>query len=308
MEKRELIICRGIQGSGKSTWAKQWAKEQPETRIRINFDDMRNMLGEYWVTSREKVVSSIYTTTLAYAMEKGYSIVVDNMNLNPKTCAELEKMVNDFNNDTVCKFEYEVKYKDFFDIPLEECIRRDSCRPNPIGAAIIKQTHRRYRDFMIKSGVDEMVSKMPKWIDGARSAIIVDMDATLCLNTSGRPFFGEGAAEGMLNDVPVLGVVDLVKSMYKNGHTVIIVTGREGTPEIIKATHDWLNNNQVPYDFSNFRPIKDFTSGEECKRKIYQNNIKGKYNIALVLEDSKKCVKMWREEGLICLQPNDGCF
>lgn len=25
MDKRVLIICRGIQGSGKSTWAKQWS-------------------------------------------------------------------------------------------------------------------------------------------------------------------------------------------------------------------------------------------------------------------------------------------
>lgn len=97
METRQLIICRGIQGSGKSTWAKQWCHEDPEHRIRFNNDDIRNMLGDYWVPNREKVVTATYNTVLAYGMEKGYNIVVDNMNLNPKTCVELEKTVKDFN-------------------------------------------------------------------------------------------------------------------------------------------------------------------------------------------------------------------
>lgn len=49
----KLILCRGIQGSGKTTWAKQWVLEDPEHRVRFNNDDIRNMLGKYWVPSRE---------------------------------------------------------------------------------------------------------------------------------------------------------------------------------------------------------------------------------------------------------------
>ena len=37
MEKRKLILCRGIQASGKSTWAKAWAKEDTENRFIINY-------------------------------------------------------------------------------------------------------------------------------------------------------------------------------------------------------------------------------------------------------------------------------
>lgn len=54
-ETRQLVICRGIQGSGKSTWAKQWCHEDPEHRVRFNNDDVRNMLGDYWVPNRENV-------------------------------------------------------------------------------------------------------------------------------------------------------------------------------------------------------------------------------------------------------------
>lgn len=194
METRQLIICRGIQGSGKSTWAKQWCHEDPEHRIRFNNDDIRNMLGDYWVPNREKVVTATYNTVLAYGMEKGYNIVVDNMNLNPKTCAELEKMVKDFNENYTYDWKYEVEYKDFF-IPVEECIRRDAMRPNPIGEKVIKATWRRYRDFIIQEDIKSMLKRAPKHVDGGRPVILVDMDATLCLNTTGRPYFGEGTPE-----------------------------------------------------------------------------------------------------------------
>mgnify|MGYP003455142708 FL=1 len=48
----KLILTRGIQGSGKTTWARQWVAEDPDSRVRINNDDLRNMLGNYWVVGR----------------------------------------------------------------------------------------------------------------------------------------------------------------------------------------------------------------------------------------------------------------
>ena len=53
---KELIICRGIPGSGKTTYAKEWAKCDSSNHIRLNLDDLRNMLGEYWVTKRERPI------------------------------------------------------------------------------------------------------------------------------------------------------------------------------------------------------------------------------------------------------------
>ena len=81
MDKRVLIICRGIQGSGKSTWAKQWCHEDPEHRVRFNNDDIRNMLGDYWVPNREKLVTEAKANMITFALIKGYDVVVDNMNL-----------------------------------------------------------------------------------------------------------------------------------------------------------------------------------------------------------------------------------
>ena len=59
MEIRKIILARGIPGSGKSTWARAWVAESPETRIRINYDDLRNMMGPYWIPSREHLLDYI---------------------------------------------------------------------------------------------------------------------------------------------------------------------------------------------------------------------------------------------------------
>lgn len=304
MKERKLIICRGIQGSGKSTWAKQWCHEDPEHRVRFNNDDVRNMLGDYWVPSREKLVTEAKANMITFALITGYDVVVDNMNLNPKEDTWIRTLCTNIEKDK--GIHIDIEYKDFF-IPVEECIRRDAMRPNPIGEKVIKDTWRRYRTFIIQQNINEMLSKRPEHVDGARPAILVDMDATLCLNATGRPYYGEGAAEGMLNDIAVEGICNLVKSLYEK-RTIFIITGREGTPEIIEATKKWLDSNSIKVDSLFFRPVKDYSPGAECKKKIYEDNIKGKYNVEFVLDDNYKCVEMWREQGLVCLQPNEGKF
>lgn len=140
----KIILCRGIQGSGKTTWAKQWVLEDPEHRVRFNNDDIRNMLGKYWVPSREHLVSDIKKDFMVSAMEFGYDIVVDNMNFNPKEIEYYENLVDSTLGYMNC---YSLEYKDFF-IPLEVCIERDSKRENPIGEEVIRKTYERYKSII----------------------------------------------------------------------------------------------------------------------------------------------------------------
>ncbi len=140
----KVILCRGIQGSGKTTWAKQWVLEDPEHRVRFNNDDIRNMLGKYWVPSREHLVSDIKKDFIVSAMEFGYDIVVDNMNFNPKEIEYYENLVDSTLGYMNC---YSLEYKDFF-IPLEVCIERDSKRENPIGEEVIRKTYERYKSII----------------------------------------------------------------------------------------------------------------------------------------------------------------
>ena len=57
-------------------------------------------------------------------------------------------------------------------------------------------------------------------------AIIVDMDGTICENVTGRPWYGEGAADGMLKDEPYTDIINLIDSYsYDYNLQVIILTG-----------------------------------------------------------------------------------
>lgn len=142
----KIVLCRGIQGSGKSTWAKQWVLEDPEHRVRFNNDEIRNMLGKYWVPSREHLVTDIKKDFMVSAMEFGYDIVIDNMNLNPKEVKYYKDLVDSTLGYVNC---YSLEFQDFF-IPLEVCIERDSKRENPIGKEIIEATYQRYKHIIEK--------------------------------------------------------------------------------------------------------------------------------------------------------------
>lgn len=148
----KIILCRGIQGSGKTTWAKQWALEDPEHRVRFNNDDIRNMLGKYWVPSREDLVKSLRNAFLLNSMSYGFDIVIDNMNLNPKELEYYNRVLDDWNNPKwampdVVRPKYSLEFKNF-SVPLQECIERDSKRPDPIGEEVIRKTYEKYKDIL----------------------------------------------------------------------------------------------------------------------------------------------------------------
>ena len=295
----KLILTRGIQGSGKTTWARQWVEEDPENRVRINNDDIRNMLGKYWVTSRENLVSSIKKNMAEEAINRGYDIVVDNMNLNPKEILFWKDMIKMANMDPD-GYQYEIEFKDFF-IPLEECIRRDAMRPNPIGEKVIRETWKRYKHFIQTTEVEKYVDNLRKYT-GKPKCIVIDMDSTMCFNTTKRPWFGDGAAEGMINDVPNTGMCDMIRKLQED-FTIVVATGRDTTQEAV--TKEWLAKQGINADEFYFRTNKDYRKGVVVKKEQIEAILE-KYDIVAIFDDCEPIVNMYREMGLTVLQPNKG--
>lgn len=298
---KKLILTRGIQGSGKSTWARQWVEEDPEHRVRINNDDIRNMLGKYWVVEREPLVSEMKQCLTQTAMSRGYDIVIDNMNLNPKEVKFWEDLVKQ-NNEVypISKYSYEIEFKDFF-ISVEECIRRDAMRPNPIGEKVIRETWKRYKHFIQTSEVERYVNNLRKYT-GKPKCIVIDMDSTMCFNTTKRPWFGEGAAEGMINDVPNTGMCDIVRQLQEQ-YLVVVATGRDTTQA--EVTKQWLSKQGINVDEFYFRTNKDFRKGVVVKKEQIEAILE-KYDIVAIFDDCEPIVNMYREMGLTVLQPNKG--
>lgn len=296
--KKKLYLYRGIQGSGKTTAALAWVKEDPINRVRINNDDIRNMLGKYWVVEREPLVSEMKQYLTQAAMDRGYDIVIDNMNLNPHEVKFWEKVV-ELNNEDPDGYKYEIEFKDFF-IPLEECIRRDAMRPNPIGEKVIRETWKRYKHFIQTSEVEKYVNNLIKEDESKPWCVVVDMDSTLCFNTTKRPWFGEGSTEAMINDIPNLGVIRIVENQ---NFPIIVCTGRNKAQR--EVTEKWLNKyNIYPKEFY-MRENGDYRKGVEVKEELIKQ-ILDKYNIAAVFEDCEPIVQRFREMGLTVLQPNKG--
>ena len=296
---KKIILTRGIQGSGKSTWAKAWVAEDPEHRIRINNDDLRNMFGVYWVPSREDVVSHAKQTIVTYAMGKQYDIVVDNMNLNPKEVQYWTNVVNYYNGYTKTGERYEIEFKDFF-TPLEECLRRDAARPNPIGEKVIRETWKRYKHFIQTSEVERYVNNLRPWNIGKPTCVVIDMDSTVCFNTSKRPWFGDGSTEAMINDIPNHDVVELIKSQK---YPIVVCTGRNKDQH--NVTKEWLANQGINPIAYYMRENGDYRKGVEVKSEL-MNQILDKYNVLVVFEDCEPIVQKYRDMGLTVLQPNKG--
>ena len=110
-------MYRGLPGSGKSTTARQYLADHPDTK-RINKDDLRRMLdNDLWSRENEKFVLHRRDDIIRRSLEDGYNVIVDDTNLAPKHEARLREIALDF------KAEFEIK--DFTDVPIEVCITND---------------------------------------------------------------------------------------------------------------------------------------------------------------------------------------
>ena len=258
------------------------------------------MLGPYWVPNREKLVSAIKQRIAQEAMDRGCDIVVDNMNLNPKEVDFWENLVN-FNNGTIMTLHYEIEFKDFF-IPLEECIRRDAARPNSIGEKVIRDTWRKYKHFIQTTEVERYVNSRIPFDPFKPTCVVVDMDSTICFNVTGRPWYGEGAAEGMVYDLPNDGVCDVIFELQKS-YPIILATGRDTSQE--EVTKQWLLDHEINVSEFYFRIEGDYRKGVEVKREQIEKILE-KYNVLVIFDDCEPIVQMYRDMGLTVLQPNKG--
>ena len=142
----KIILCRGIQGSGKTTWAKQYCKEHPNT-IRVNRDDIRQMFSQKWSKELEQIVIDTELRAIDNALYEEMDVVVDDVsNLNRYTVDKIWDIVRKYQQMRSIS-DYGIIYQDLF-TSLEECIERDSKRPNPRGEEVIRKTYEKYKDIL----------------------------------------------------------------------------------------------------------------------------------------------------------------
>lgn len=315
----ELIILRGLQASGKSTWAHGWVAQDRGNRVRINKDDLRTMIdrGVYTNVTEGRILAARDALVKAFLLG-GVSVVVDDTNLKQFHAKKLARIAHQGGWDW--------SVKNFFDVPLEECIRRDLTRGNTVeaptgylGKAILTETYNKFLkgkqppiptlEDVANVGPKDVQAYLPD--TNLPMAIIIDIDGTLALHGTRSPF-----DEARVNeDIPNARVVEAVQMEIALGHYPIFCSGR--TDACREATVAWLHQHvldpllaeigYVPYALM-MRATGDARKDSIMKMELFDRYIRDEYYVKRVYDDRDQVVEMWRSLGLTCMQVAPGAF
>jgi predicted kinase len=126
----KLILTIGLPGSGKSTWALSQVSAENKVVV-IERDQIRRQLtGSARDHSHEMRVTAIQREDANTALSVGWTVIISDTNLRAKYRREW------FNIAQQHGAEYEEVR---FDTDIEECIRRDAARDQPVGEEIIRR-------------------------------------------------------------------------------------------------------------------------------------------------------------------------
>lgn len=277
--KPKLTITRGLPASGKTTWAKKQVLSNPAQIKRVNKDDLRDMLhAGKWTRGLEKsIIRARDDLVIAYLFD-GKDVIVDDTNLAGTHIKDLTYLAGELGAG--------VEVKDFY-LPPSVCVERDAFRDKPVGSDVI---YRMWRDHVVKPA--------PEFNPDLPTTVLVDIDGTVATMTGRSPYD--------YSKVHTDAVVEKVQRLVNRQAHYIFLSGREdGCRE---ETLKWLEKNNFSVNALLMRKHGDHRPDWIVKREIYENEIKGRWNVDFVIDDRQQVVDMWREEGLTCFAVADGHF
>jgi predicted kinase len=312
----ELVITRGISGSGKSTWAHEWVMQDPQHRAEVNRDSIRLMMHGGYVTdpdqklnrAAEAMVTVASHNTVRELLKRGTSVVVSDTNLPQRTARDWAKMARFAGA--------EFRVVDFSNVPLAICLDRNAKRDGMarIPEVVIRAQYDHYLAQLhggpmppVILDADSGDQDLVKWIPGLPSAYIVDIDGTVAKNNGGRSPYDWTRVD---EDDPVPNVIRTVQGLSDAGFDIIFLSGRMRTQECYGKTTTWLHKHGLaPFKGPFMRLDGDTRKDSIVKRELFDKHIRNKWNVVAVLDDRQQVVDMWRDElGLTCLQVAPGQF
>lgn len=293
---KKLIMCQGLPGSGKSHWALEFAQEHPGTVI-VNKDDIRLELeasGWQWSRDNEAAVVTIRDSRIEEALGAGAETVISSdTNFGRKHKTRLNELA------VQCGAQFEVKR---FDTPVEECIRRDALRLGKarVGEDVIRKMASQYG----LTTPAPALAVLPVTLDEQlMPAIICDLDGTLALNNGHRSFYDATTCDRDTVNKPVL---ETIRAFSRLMYQIIYLSGRED--KYREPTMRFLASNHCPQGPLHMRTTGDFRKDYIVKGELFDQHVRGKYNVLFCLDDRNQVVDFWRSIGLTCFQCAPGNF
>lgn len=293
---QKVLILKGLPASGKTTYAKSLVAQGNWKRI--NKDDLRAMLDSSIHSKKnESFINESKEALMVGALGCGWNVVIDDTNFFPQHEASIRERVQVLSRIYEKPMAVEVK---FFDVPLEECIARDATRgEKSVGEKVIRGMHNRY---LAKKTTPAVTIPKIQHDPELCGVFIFDIDGTLAHMNGKRGPFEWNKVGG---DDPDGTLVYLTK-IISTQNRIIIFSGRD---ECCRTeTEQWLSDYKVPFSALFMRPEGDTRKDSIVKEELYNNHIKGKYNVMAVFDDRDQVVEMWRGLGLQCFQVAPGNF
>jgi predicted kinase len=322
-----LTITRGVPGCGKTHYAKQWVMDAAG-RSRLNRDDLRQMMhggAHGWPRELEDAITIAHHSSVRALLLAGRDVIVDDQSLsNPSVKVWMQ---------VAASVGAEFDIVDFTNVPLETCIERDERRfteggrDHRVGAQYITSQYNRFikgrnyplpRPQLKEKTPDQLLGGEPYVApEGAPKCILVDIDGTMALNTSGRDWFDW---KRVGDDTPNDRVVELVRWLddysgfrYErdgDDFEIIFMSGRD---EVCRpGTTLWLRDVGFGAHKLYMRPsLPDGVqqpADHIVKLALFDEHIRHQYDVQFVLDDRDQVVEMWRSLGLTCLQVAPGAF
>jgi predicted kinase len=291
-------MLMGLPGSGKSTYAASLVKEG---WVEVNKDQIRADLaktGWVWSHEREGDVVAERNKQITFALMAGNDVVSSDTNFGRKHKVALEGIAR------TCKAEFEIRR---FDVPLETCLERNRGRQGEVPDQVIKDM---YHKYVVSDAINWPNSVTQPQVEKVMRdyslplAILCDLDGTLALHVGNRsPYDTAKCGEDVINE-PIRGLINLYDD--RDIAQIIYMTGRD--EEFREITETWLYDKGCPDGSMFMRPKGDKRKDWIVKLELFNQHIRGKFDVEFVLDDRDQVVKMWRSLGLTCLQCADGAF
>ena len=299
---KTIWICVGLPASGKDTWAKEQMLKYPGKYKRVNKDLLRLMLdNDKFDYQNEKFILSMRDRITESALNRGFDVIVSDTNFpaGGKHFLRMCEIAQKVGNVRVIE--------KFFDVSLKEALERNNNDDRtPVPEDVIKNMfdkHIKNKSFTCQDVFFQKAEKIP-FNPNLPNCVIFDVDGTLARMNGKRGPFEWHNVDRDDPDENIIRIADTMK--HTPGIQVFIMTGRDGVA--LDKTKQWLDDVGVGYDNIFIRQPGDMRKDAIVKRELYENNIKGKYNIIAWVDDRAQVVEMLRGLGITVLQCDWGDF
>ncbi|GAB3357004.1 hypothetical protein GCM10027566_20280 [Arachidicoccus ginsenosidivorans] len=299
----QLLILVGAPGSGKTTFAKYHTRMH-QNWVRLSRDDFRAMQfsDQFLSDELEEALTDMMFAGIHKLLLRKLSVIADATHTKFEY---IEQYIEAFGHMADISFKV-------FELPLERLIENCEKRTREGGRHISKKAiayHMAALEELLKKydlqfrERSRLVNKVRAQDANLPKAIICDLDGTLAIIGDRSPFDGARCEEDTLNKA----VAETINFFKKNGHQVLLVSGREDAYR--EQTVRFLEKHQVPYDALWMRPTGNYSKDSYIKRDMFSTHIHNKYFVSLVLDDRDQVVEMWRKELMLpCFQVYYGSF